>query len=110
MHDKIVVINLKEQIQMSTDLQTKLKNKIGLIILLVVIIILGFSSFTIIDPGTRGVVVQLGSVKPGVLGEGIHFRIPFIQSIIPIEVRIQKEQTEQTAASKDLQNVSTSIA
>ncbi|HHV64293.1 MAG TPA: prohibitin family protein [Peptococcaceae bacterium] len=69
-----------------------------------------FKAYVIIDPGHRGVVVQLGAVQPTVLSEGLHFKIPFIQEIVPIEVRVQKAQSEETTSSKDLQVVNTIIA
>nr|WP_243643773.1 prohibitin family protein [Tepidibacillus fermentans] len=75
-----------------------------------IVILLIFNSFVIVDAGNRGVVTQLGAVQDRVLNEGLHFKIPFIQEIIPMEVRVQKEQTEQTAASKDLQVVTTTVA
>lgn len=40
----------------------------------------------------------------------MHFKIPFIQTIVPMEVRVQKSETSQTSASRDLQTVSTTIA
>lgn len=78
---------------------------IGLITALIV-----FKAYVIVEPGHRGVVVQLGAVSPGVLDEGIHFKVPFIQEIIPIEVRVQKAQSEEITSSKDLQVVNTVIA
>lgn len=40
----------------------------------------------------------------------MHFKIPFIQTVIPMEVRVQKSESSQTSASRDLQTVSTTIA
>ncbi|KUO64696.1 MAG: HflC protein [Gracilibacter sp. BRH_c7a] len=85
----------------------------GIIVLFVVALIAAlivFKAYVIIDPGHRGVVVQLGATKPVVLNEGFHFKIPFIQEVVPIEVRVQKVQSEQTTSSKDLQVVNTTIA
>jgi regulator of protease activity HflC (stomatin/prohibitin superfamily) len=76
----------------------------------VVVIILAFSSFTTVSSGYRGVLLQLGAVKPTILTEGLHFKIPFLQSVQPIEVRVQKEESSQSAASKDLQIVTTKVA
>ena len=76
----------------------------------VVVALLALNSFVIVNAGNRGIVTQLGAVKDGVLSEGLHFKIPFIQEIIPVEVRVQKEQSDQTAASKDLQVVTTTVA
>jgi regulator of protease activity HflC (stomatin/prohibitin superfamily) len=80
------------------------------IIVVVLAALIAFQSFTIISAGHRGVVLQLGAVQPKVLDEGLHFKIPFIQTIIPMEVRVQKSETSQTSASRDLQTVSATIA
>jgi regulator of protease activity HflC (stomatin/prohibitin superfamily) len=80
----------------------------GLIALVVLILI--FSSFTTVSSGYRGVLLQLGAVKPTILTEGFHFKVPFIQTVQPIEVRVQKEESSQSAASKDLQMVTTKVA
>ena len=50
------------------------------ILLLVIIIILAVNSFVIVQAGHRGVLLQLGAVKEGTLEEGMHFKIPFIQT------------------------------
>lgn len=80
------------------------------IIVVALAALIAFQSFTIISAGHRGVVLQLGAVQPKVLDEGLHFKIPFIQTVIPMEVRVQKSETSQTSASRDLQTVSTTIA
>lgn len=69
-----------------------------------------FKGYVIVEPGHRGVIIQLGAVKDNVLNEGIHIKIPFVQEIIPVEVRVQKAQSEETTSSKDLQVVNTIIA
>jgi len=69
-----------------------------------------FAPFTIITAGYKGVVVQLGAVKPIVLSEGIHGKVPIIQSIELIDCRIQKEEVDASAASKDLQQIQAKIA
>lgn len=79
-------------------------------VIAIVAIILVFSSVTTVQSGNRGVLLQLGAVKPSILTEGFHFKVPFIQSVQQIEVRVQKEESSQTAASKDLQMVTTKVA
>jgi len=81
-----------------------------IILVIAVLALLGTQSFAIISAGHSGIVLQLGAVQPKVLQEGLHFKIPFIQTVIPIEVRVQKSETSQTSASRDLQTVSTTIA
>ncbi|MDD2233522.1 MAG: prohibitin family protein [Desulfitobacteriaceae bacterium] len=90
--------------------QQKLGRIALVVITLIVVIVVAINSFIIVQAGHRGIILQLGAVKPVVLGEGIHFKIPFIQEIVPIDVRVQKAESDQTAASKDLQVVTTTVA
>jgi regulator of protease activity HflC (stomatin/prohibitin superfamily) len=81
------------------------------VILGVAVVVLAFNSFATVGAGERGVVFsQFGGVRDTVLGEGLRFKIPFIQDIIKMDVKIQKSQTEAQASSKDLQVVSSTIA
>lgn len=80
------------------------------VIPIIILVILAFESLTVVQAGHRGIIVQLGAVKPTVLGEGMHFKIPFIQDIVQVEVRVQKAESSASAASKDLQVVTTNMA
>jgi prohibitin 2 len=64
----------------------------------------------IVEAGHRGVVLYFGAVENRVLGEGIHFIIPFAEQVVQLEVRTQKYQADADAASQDLQQVHTVIA
>ncbi len=75
-----------------------------------VLLVLLTTSFTAIGPGERGVRMTFGKPSPGVLEPGIHIKIPFVQTIKHMDVRIQKSEASQTAASKDLQDVTTQVA
>ncbi|MBI3353224.1 MAG: prohibitin family protein [Nitrospirae bacterium] len=80
----------------------------GIIIFIGIISVIG--SWTTINPGYRGVVVRLGAVQKGVLSEGFHFKLPFIDEIEKMNVQIQKDSVDADAASRDLQFVTTKIA
>lgn len=85
--------------------------KLRIITLLIVLVILALNGFSIIDAGHTGVLKTLGKVNENaVRQEGFNFKIPFIQSIIKIDNRVKKSEATATAASKDLQNVTTLIA
>lgn len=90
--------------------RTLLKIVPVLLIIALVASLVVFKAYVIVEPGHRGVVVQLGAVRSTVLNEGFHLKVPFVQEIIPIEVRVQKAQSEETTSSKDLQVVNTIIA
>ena len=83
---------------------------IAALVTFIVIILVISESVIIVQAGHRGVVLYLGAVENRVLGEGVHFVIPFAEQVIPLEVRTLKYQAEATAASNDLQQVQTVIA
>lgn len=87
----------------------KIKIAAAVITIIVIIVILN-ESIVIVEAGHRGVVLYLGAVENRVLGEGVHFIAPFIEQVVPMEVRTQKFQAEASAASNDLQEVQTVIA
>jgi regulator of protease activity HflC (stomatin/prohibitin superfamily) len=81
------------------------------VVAVVIVVFLIFSgSLVIIGPGQRGVVINFGAVSPLVWDEGLHFKIPVYQRVEKMDVRVQKEQTEAAAASKDLQDTHSTIA
>ncbi|MFL6364731.1 MAG: SPFH domain-containing protein, partial [Nitrososphaeraceae archaeon] len=96
--------------QTSPSLQKNiLRILVGIVIFIVIIIILS-ESVVVVQAGHRGVVVYLGAVENRVLGEGVHFIIPFAEQVIQLEVRTLKFQADASAASNDLQEVATVIA
>jgi len=86
--------------------------KIGLPILVVILVIAMLVSQTvvIVDSGNRGVILTWGNVNTDiVLDEGLHFVVPIQQRVVQISVQILKEEAKTTAASKDLQDVTTEV-
>jgi Membrane protease subunits, stomatin/prohibitin homologs len=86
------------------------KKTIGIVIGVLAAIIVLLNSITIVDAGHTGVINTLGHVSENVLQEGIHLKIPFIQTIIKMDNRIVKLEVETEAFSKDLQTVETKLA
>ena len=87
----------------------KLKVLAGIITFIIIIIIMS-ESVVIVQAGHRGVVLYVGAVENRVLGEGLHFIVPFAEQVIQLEVRTLKFQADASAASNDLQEVATTIA
>lgn len=75
---------------------------------LIVLVIL-FGSFGTIGAGEVGVRTRLGKVV-GQVGPGLYFKIPFIENIHSMDTQTQKDQTDATAASNDLQSVTATVA
>ena len=77
---------------------------VGIGILVIIGLIVVFSSYTIIGPGHRGVVIRFGRVEEIVLGEGFHLILPpVVRQVIQIDVRTKKLEADASAASSDLQ-------
>jgi regulator of protease activity HflC (stomatin/prohibitin superfamily) len=87
----------------------KLKILAAIITFVIIIVILS-ESVVIVQAGHRGVVLYVGAVENRVLGEGLHFIVPFAEQVIQLEVRTLKFQADASAASNDLQEVATVIA
>jgi len=86
--------------------QRLIKIGIGLAVLIVLL-----NGFVTIGAGERGVVFsQFGGVQERILDEGFRFKIPFLETVIPMDVKIQKSETPASASSRDLQVVTSVIA
>ena len=85
--------------------------KFGIIAIIVfTLIFLVFSMAYTIKAGERGVLLTFQKPSMDAVGEGLHFKIPLMQKIVKLDVKTQKYVADASAASKDLQIVSTEIA
>ena len=81
------------------------------IIALIVIGVVGAASVQIVDAGHRGVLLHWSAVDTTIppLDEGLHFVVPFQDTIVNMEVRTMKFVKDTSSATKDLQTVSTEV-
>src|SRR4030067_2957050 len=77
----------------------------GIVAVAVLLALLIMNPFVKIDAGERGVLLNFGAVQGEVLGEGLHLRIPIMQKIVKMDVKIPKAETRAEAASKELPDV-----
>jgi len=89
-------------------------NSIGsfkyVLVLLVPIFILALNSFVIVEAGSVGVIKKLGAVNEIPLTEGVHFKMPFIDTIIAVNTRLNSTKSSALSSSKDLQTVKTEVS
>ena len=74
------------------------------------LIISFFGTFYIVNAGERAVLITMGNPSPIAISEGLHFKIPMVQSVVIMDVKTLEYQAEAGAASKDLQDVKATIA
>jgi len=97
----------KEAIQAITR---KIPPRLVVIAGILIFIFIFFRPWTQVGPGERGIVLNFGAVQKQVLGEGLHLRVPVMQEIVLMDVKVQKAETDAAAASADLQDVSSRVA
>ena len=68
------------------------------------------SSVGTVSAGERGILLQFSAITDTTFDEGLYFKLPFIQSVKIVDVRVQKDQVKAGSASKDLQIVESEIA
>lgn len=99
--------NKKAQVEVSEGI-ILVKIFIYIMIFAVLLIVL-FGSFYIIEAGQRGIILTFGNPDMSPKSEGLHFKIPIVQSIIKMDIKTQKYEADASAASKDLQTVTSKI-
>jgi regulator of protease activity HflC (stomatin/prohibitin superfamily) len=80
---------------------------------LLVLIIAVLGSFTQVGVGEVGIVKHFGAIDPehpDVFDPGIHTKVPFRDDVVIFDTRIQKEQVDASAASKDGVTIHSTIA
>jgi len=89
------------------DSKVRVSSIVGIVLIIASVII---GSLTTIPAGHRGVVVRFSAVTGTILEEGLRTKLPFIDSVVKMSVQTQKYETPSAAITKDLQDVSTTIA
>lgn len=109
-HATLCVISLVCNVitRMKPNQNIELSFKVASFLVLALLVFISWP-FAIVNAGERGVVTRLGAYVR-TLSPGIHFVTPLIEQVTKFEVRTQKEQTDASAASKDLQTVNATVA
>lgn len=84
--------------------------KVFVICFAIIVIITLVKPWAQVGAGERGIVLNFGAVQDKVLNEGIHFRVPIMQEIVLMDIKIHKVVTDAASASSDLQDVDLSVA
>ena len=77
------------------------KAGVGIVLFLIALAIMFFvSPFTVIDTTEQGVVIRLGSLDR-TLGEGVHWKTPFIEKVVKFDVTTKKVEVEGISAASN---------
>jgi regulator of protease activity HflC (stomatin/prohibitin superfamily) len=81
----------------------------AIIIVIVVFSVIVGGAYVTIPAGYRGVVLTW-SKPTRILDTGLHFKMPIVQTVELMNVQIQKAESSESTASKDLQEITTTVA
>ncbi|KAM3136961.1 hypothetical protein pb186bvf_010874 [Paramecium bursaria] len=89
----------------------KVANKVIFVTTLVAGTYIGLKAFTFtVDGGQRGFLFDRSTgLQPKIYGEGIHLKLPFVQSPIIQEIRLQAKSVALMALTKDQQTVDIAV-
>lgn len=65
---------------------------------------------TVTGPGQRGVRISMGSMSDDVQLPGVHMWVPFFSRVHNVDVQVQRSDIKTSAASKDMQDITTELA
>lgn len=83
---------------------------IAIPLLMIFLLITLFSSFTTIKAGEVGIKTRFGKVIDTQLNEGLNWKIPYIEKINKVSIKVKKTEVESNGASKDLQDIHMKLA
>lgn len=86
------------------------KKTLYIVLFALAVAIVLLNAITTINSGEIGLKVRFGRLVDTNLSEGLNVKIPFMEKIVKVNIRVQKSEIETTSASKDLQDVKTLIA
>lgn len=90
-------------------MENALKALVPIAVILILCFILLTGMTVVVEAGHVGVLRTLGAVKAEQLKEGLHFKKPFMDQVEQMDVRLVASHAQATAASKDLQTVTTQV-
>lgn len=85
------------------------KALVPLAILIIALLAILSGLTVIVQSGHVGVVRTLGAVQPEPLAEGFHLKKPFVDEVEQVDIRLTASHAQATAASRDLQTVTTQV-
>ena len=76
-----------------------------IIVVILVLVVVGFMSVTVIEEGYVGVKYRLGKIVSTDLTAGLNLKIPFIETVREVDVKEQMYEMNTNAYTKDTQTV-----
>lgn len=82
---------------------------VGIIVALL-FLIAAYNSYYIVEPGFTALQLRFGKIVTVAEHAGLHYKLPFVDTVVLIDRKINKAVIETTALSHDLQSLSVGVA
>ena len=83
---------------------------VALVAIAGIAVIVALQAAVSVPSGERGVLLRFGKANPVPLEPGLHLVIPGVDRVATMNVQVQKLEDSESAASRDLQDVTTTVA
>ncbi|MDY6072426.1 MAG: prohibitin family protein [Bacilli bacterium] len=90
--------------------KTNTKKYVIYAVIAIFIVVTIFCSFQTIKSGEVGLKVRFGKIVNTQLNEGLNLKIPYIEQIVKVNIKVQKIELSTESSSKDLQTIETTLA
>ena len=101
---------MKKRIIIDSVSEKNIKKIILFSVLGLFLLVTMVASFQTIRSGEVGLRVRFGKIIDSNLSEGFNLKIPYIEKIVKVNIKVQKVELDTMAASKDLQDIDIVIA
>lgn len=99
----------KRSTEMREEFEFTAAHGVGLFLAVVFVLITIIGGIVTTPAGHVNIVLQFGKVV-GTKGEGLSFKMPIIENVVTMSLQTQLYTEQASAASKDLQDVNTTVA
>ena len=83
---------------------------LGVVVLALLVGGAALDPFIVVSSGFVGIKTEFGAIEPELLQPGLHFIVPFISAVHEVSVQPHTSSTDETSATHDQQNVTTTTA
>lgn len=90
--------------------KTDTKKYLIIILIIIFVLVTALCSFQTIKSGEVGLKVRFGKIVDTQLNEGLNLKIPYIEQIVKVNIKVQKIELDTESSSKDLQTIETTLA
>lgn len=103
-------MNSKKTFLYDEDGDIRFANLVVVLVFIVFLIITFFCSFSTIKSGEVGLKVRFGKIVDTKLNEGLNLKVPYIESIKKVNIKVQKNELNTESSSRDMQTIQTNLA